>query len=178
AMMRLGLGKRSFRQERNFLAIDLPFADERFCLVVVTTTDRPAAAKDFVKAADWLAGTGFVARSGDLAMPRFSAPTRQDLTATLDVLGLGNARRSKPALQALAPGAMLSQVIQHAMIDVDEEGAEAAAATAIIGTQRSLESDDGSIHMVVDKPFIFALRDRSTGLVLVAGYVGHPPKKN
>jgi serine protease inhibitor len=30
--------------------------------------------------------------------------------------------------------------------------------------------------MTVDKPFIFALRDRSTGLILVAGYVGHPPK--
>jgi serine protease inhibitor len=61
------------------------------------------------------------------------------------------------------------------MIDVDEEGAEAAAATAIMGT-RSLESDDGSIHMVVDKPFIYALRDSVTGLILVAGYVGHPPK--
>jgi serpin B len=176
AMMRLGLGKRSFRKEHNFLAVDLPFADERFSLVVVTTTDRPAAAKDFAKASDWLAGAGFVARSGDLELPRFSATSQQDLTSTLDALGLGNARRSKTALQGLTPGTMLSEVIQHAMIEVDEEGAEAAAATAIMGT-RSLESDDG-IHMTVDKPFIFALRDRSTGLVLVAGYVGHPPKKS
>ena len=30
--------------------------------------------------------------------------------------------------------------------------------------------------MIVDKPFIFALRDRATGLILVAGYVGHAPK--
>jgi serine protease inhibitor len=30
--------------------------------------------------------------------------------------------------------------------------------------------------MVVDKPFVFALRDGTTGLILVAGYVGHPPK--
>ena len=31
-------------------------------------------------------------------------------------------------------------------------------------------------HVVVDKPFIYALRDSVTGLILVAGYVGHPPK--
>jgi serine protease inhibitor len=100
-MMRLGLGKRSFRQEHNFLAVDLPFADERFSLVVVTTTDQPAAA-NFAKAADWLAGAGFVARSGNLALPRFSAASRQDLTPTLDALGLANSRRSKTALQGIA----------------------------------------------------------------------------
>jgi serpin B len=176
AMMRLGSGKRLFRQEHNFVGVDLPFADERFSLVVVTTTDRPAAAKDFAKAADWLSGAGFVARSGDLALPRFSASSRQDLTSALDALGLGNARRSKTALQGIAPGATLSEVIQHAMIDVEEEGAEAAAATAIMAT-RSVESDD-ALHMVVDKPFIYALRDSVTGLVIMAGYVGHPPKGN
>ena len=60
------------------------------------------------------------------------------------------------------------------MIDADEEGAEAAAATAVI-VGRSLEIDD-AYHMVVDKPFLFALRDRQSGLILVAGYVGHAPK--
>jgi serine protease inhibitor len=30
--------------------------------------------------------------------------------------------------------------------------------------------------MIVDKPFVFALRDRKTGLILFMGYVGAPPK--
>ena len=60
------------------------------------------------------------------------------------------------------------------MIDIDEEGAEAAAATAVISS-RALGTD-GAIHMVVDKPFVYALRDKVTGLILVAGYVGQPPK--
>jgi serpin B len=30
------------------------------------------------------------------------------------------------------------------------------------------------VKMVVDKPFVFALRDRETGLILMSGYVGRP----
>jgi serine protease inhibitor len=135
AMMRLGLAKRSFRQERNFVAVDLPFADERFSLMVVTTTDKPAPAKEFGKIAGWLSGAGFTSRSGDLALPRFSLAGREELMPALDALGLDKARHAATALQGLAPGAMLSQVVQRAMIDVDEEGAEAAAATAIMGSR-------------------------------------------
>jgi serine protease inhibitor len=42
-------------------------------------------------------------------------------------------------------------------------------------TTRSLAPDD-HVKMVVDKPFVFALRDRKTGLILFMGYVGAPPK--
>lgn len=178
AMMRLGRAIRAFRQDRkgehNFVAIDLPFADKRFSLVVVTTTDKAAAARDFAPAAAWLTGTGFTAQAGDLAMPRFSASGREDLMPVLNALGLDKARHAVIALQGFAPGAMLSQVVQRAMIEIDEEGAEAAAATAVMSS-RTLGADD-AIHMVVEKPFIYALRDKVTGLILVAGYVGQPPK--
>jgi serine protease inhibitor len=178
AMMRLSPATRAFRQERhhgrNFVAIDLPFSDERFSLVVVTTTDRLASAKEFAPVAGWLAGAGFKLRSGDLALPRFSTSGREDLMPTLDTLGLDKARHAATALQGFAPGAMLSQVIQRATIEVDEEGAEAAAATAVTAS-RMLDNDE-TLHMVVDKPFVYALRDSATGLILVAGYMGQPPK--
>jgi serine protease inhibitor len=178
AMMRSGRGIRAFRQERkdghSFVAIDLPFVDERFSLVVVTTTDKAAPAREFARAAAWLTGVGFTAQTGDLAMPRFSASGREDLMPVLDALGLDKARHAATALQGFAPGAMLSQVVQRAMIEIDEEGAEAAAASAVMSS-RALGADD-AIHMVVDKPFVYALRDKGTGLILVAGYVGQPPK--
>jgi serine protease inhibitor len=182
-MMRLAKGSRSFRQEkvgdrnneRNFVAIDLPFADERFSLVVVTTTGRPAAVKEFAPVASWLSGGDrFTPHSGDLELPRFSAAAREDLLKVLDGLGLEKARKSPLALAGFGPGVDLSQVTQRTIIEVNEEGAEAAAATAVIGT-RMLLTDD-SIHMVVDKPFIYALRDKTTGLILIAGYAGQAPK--
>jgi serine protease inhibitor len=180
AMMHLGKAIRAFRQERNqeldFVAVDLPFADQRSSLVVVTTADRPASAKQFAPVADWLSGSGFNLRSGDVALPRFSVSAREDLMPVLDALGLDKARHTDTALQGFAPGAMLSEVLQRTVVEVDEEGAEAAAATSA-SMSRSLEADD-AIHMVVDKPFIYALRDSVTGLILAAGYVGQGPKGN
>jgi serine protease inhibitor len=93
----------------------------------------------------------------------------------LDALGLDKVLRAATALQALRRGAMQSRVVQCVMIEIDEEGAGAAAATAVMSS-RMLGADDG-IHMVVDKPFIYAPRDKATGPTLAAGYVAEPPKK-
>lgn len=174
AMMRLPEAQRAYRTDKNFVGVDLPFSGERFSLVVVTTTDKPLPAKGFAKAADWLSGSGFAQRKGDLAMPRFQASGRSDLLPALDAMGLDKERHSATALADFGQGTVLSQVVQRAMIEVDEEGAEAAAATAVMAT-RALEQDE-VLHMIVDKPFIFALRDREAGVILVAGYVGHAPK--
>jgi serine protease inhibitor len=180
-MMHLSKATRIFQQEqkgeRTFVAVELPFADDRFALVVVTTKEKPAAARDFAPVAAWLSGSsgsGFRLLSGDLALPRFAAAGGGDLTKALDALGLKEARRAANSLPLFGSDVALSAVLQRAMIEVDEEGAEAAAATVAIGT-RTLEADD-SIHMTVDKPFIYALRDKSTGLILIAGYMGTTPK--
>src|SRR5271170_4195834 len=173
-MMRLPEAQQSFRQEKDLIAVDLPFAGDRFSLIVVTSTKAPKTAKEFSEAATWLSGEGFAPHKGDISLPRFSLQASSSLLPTLEKAGLGDGLKSPTALAAFGAGAKLTQVAQRAMIDVDEEGAEAAAATAVI-VGRSLEIDD-AYHMVVDKPFLFALRDRQSGLILVAGYVGHAPK--
>ena len=187
AMMHLAGSTRLFRQktvatgagrhrsEREFVAIDLPFADERFSLVVATTTGKPASIGDFAPVAEWLSGKGFAAHSGDLALPRFAAASREDLLRAVDGLGLEKARTQPGALAGFGPDVVLSQVTQRTMIEVTEEGAEAAAATVATGV-RSLVTGDTAIHMVVDKPFVYALRDTATGVILIAGYVGRAPK--
>jgi serine protease inhibitor len=171
AMMHLSKAPHAYRTAEGFVGVDLPFANERYSLVVVTTTEKPAKVADFTPVKDWLSGEGFEARKGDVLLPRFKLSGRFDLLPTLDALGLDKGRHSPKALAHFGQGSALSRVVQRAMIEVDEEGATAAAATAVLGKR----AVDDSLHMVVDKPFIFALLDRETGLVLVAGYVGHAP---
>jgi serine protease inhibitor len=56
---------------------------------------------------------------------------------------------------------------------VDEEGTEAAAATGMVMETASLKPREPE-RLVVDRPFLFALRDRDSGLVLMSGYIAKP----
>ena len=66
----------------------------------------------------------------------------------------------------------ISDVIHQAFISVDEEGTEAAAATAVMmaGSAAPLEP----VTLTLDRPFLFLIRDEPTGSVLFAGRVSDP----
>lgn len=160
------------RTDGRLVAVDLPYQDPAFSLVVVTTVDKPGPVSAFERAAEWLAGQKFEETSGELSMPRFEASGSFDLLPTLDALGLKAGRGSRTALSGLMEGPQsISRILQKSVLKVDEEGSEAAVATAVVGS-RSIKSK--AFSMTVDKPFVFALRDRTTGAVLLAGYVSEP----
>jgi serpin B len=176
-MMHHATGKFRFRQDERFVAVDLDYATDGFGITIVTTKDKPARAREFAGVVGagvmgWLGGDGFTSSNGELALPRFSLTGKVELIAALDALGLRRARQSPAAFRGLSPvPQVITRVVQKTELRVDEAGTEAAAATAVT-TTRALQVD--YVKMVVDKPFVFALRDGGTGLILLAGYVGRP----
>jgi serine protease inhibitor len=60
----------------------------------------------------------------------------------------------------------IDKILQHAFIEVNEKGTEAAAATAVKVVKRSIEK---SIDIVLNRPFIFLITDKSNGLILFNG---------
>lgn len=74
-----------------------------------------------------------------------------------------------------ADGLLISDVFQQVRVQVDEEGTRAAAVTEVMMAM-SAGVDDGPqpIEFTVDRPFLFALVDRPTGVVLFAGAVVDP----
>lgn len=171
-MMHAGDRKFAFQRDERFVAVELMFQTD-YRLVVITTLDRPVPASEFKPVTGWLGGSGFAPGDGELALPRFSCSSSADLLDAMDAMGLAEARKRPDALARLvAVPQTISQIIQRTELKVDEEGAEAAAATAVT-TTRGLPSSD-YVKMTVDKPFMFALRDPSSGLILLQGYVGDP----
>ena len=84
-------GKFLFRQAQKdpIVAVDLPFADGRFALVLVTRTDKPATAGELAAAAQgWLGGDDFSEAPGELAVPRLELSKSHDLLAVLDSAGV------------------------------------------------------------------------------------------
>ena len=67
----------------------------------------------------------------------------------------------------------ISDVLHKATITVDEEGTEAAAATAVIMARSSIPINE-PISLVLDRPFMFSIMHNPTGTVLFMGRVVQP----
>ncbi len=69
----------------------------------------------------------------------------------------------------------IDNVIHQASITVDEEGTEAAAATAVIvGVTSAPMEPSTPVEMTIDRPFVFMIRDTTTGTILFVGRIVHP----
>lgn len=104
-----------------------------------------------------------------LHLPKFELEKQNDLKDNLTILGL-HELFSRADLSGVTetPGLFVSDVVQRAVVKVDEEGTEAAAVTAVVSGIRS----GLSIPVVkVDHPFLFFIRNRITGEIFFAGQV-------
>lgn len=109
--------------------------------------------------------------SVNVEMPKFDFKTRQSLNETLAALGLAEAFSSRADFSALRAGGglQITDVVHEAVIKTDEAGTEAAAATGVVIGVTSVPS-----FVQIDRPFVFAIRDRATGALLFMGRVVDP----
>jgi serpin B len=111
----------------------------------------------------------------NLSMPKFEFRTQAGLTDTLRALGIEGAfdlRTADFSRMTTDEDLFISDVIHEAFIAVDEEGTEAAAATAVV--MRTASAPLEIVELNIDRPFLFALRDVETGAILFLGRVTNP----
>ena len=68
----------------------------------------------------------------------------------------------------------LGAVVHQAMVDVNEEGTEAAAATAVAMTAGAAPMPEKPVVFRADHPFLFVIRDTRSGVVLFIGRLVRP----
>jgi serpin B len=114
-------------------------------------------------------------RTAHVALPRFSSSCSLDLKGPLEVLGVRRAFQPGAEFSAmLAPPAealAIGMIVQQTRLEVDEQGATAAAATAV-GMYGLEARDEPRISM--SHPFLFLIRDTRTGLLLFIGRMVDP----
>jgi serpin B len=111
----------------------------------------------------------------DLTLPRFKIETKSDLSSVLAQMGMPLAfDPNRGAFSGITTQEQLyiSAVVHQANIAVDEKGTEASAATAVEIEAFALPAQRVTLH--VDRPFIFAVQDTSTGAILFLGRVVDP----
>jgi serpin B len=157
--------------------IELPYVGDEVGMVVLLP--REGSFEEFTASlsADGLATLlGEMERTdGSISLPKFSLESSLDLGATLSDLGMSHAFSSSADFRGMADtektGESLSidSVLQKCVIDVDENGTEAAAATAVeVGVT---SAPLNPFEMTVERPFLFLIRHKPTNTILFLGRV-------
>jgi serpin B len=174
-MMRLTAGLDYLRAD-GYQAVLLPYKASRLAMAVVLP-DGPLSA--LAPRLDGGLGPlleGTARRSVALSLPKYRQRASFGLIPVLRQLGVNDAFTSAADFTGItsAQRLLISAVVHQAYIDVDEQGTEAAAATAITMRPMAMRRGPGPIRMVVDRPFLFAIVDTATGLPLFVGHVVRP----
>jgi serpin B len=113
-----------------------------------------------------------------LSLPKFDIASALKLEESLSRLGMRSAFTDRADFSAMTSQehVALSHVLHQANITVDENGTVAAAATGIVAQATSAPARFE--RLVVDRPFLFFVRDLPTGAILFAGQVTDPSRKN
>lgn len=116
------------------------------------------------------------AREIELYMPKFKLRWGADLNDQLQALGMELAFRGGFAdFTRMSPEGdrlYISKVKQKSYVDVHEEGTEAAAVTSV---EIRVVCACGPQVIRIDRPFVFAIRERLSGTILFMGKIVRPP---
>ena len=106
-----------------------------------------------------------------VSLPKFKLECEMDLTDMLRDMGMSLAFSNSADFSKLSPTSLcIDFVKQKTYIDVNEEGTEAAAVTAI-GMRTTSVAPDVTVDFTADHPFFYLIRSDSTGDILFIGQV-------
>jgi serpin B len=122
----------------------------------------------------WLGDLG--TRNVQVSLPKFRAESEFSLRQALSAMGMPTSFTDKADFSGIAlnRGLAISEVVHKAFVDVSEQGTEAAAATGIAMHATAMRTVEQPVVFRADHPFLFLIRDTSSGVVLFIGRLMNP----
>ncbi|KAF2894701.1 hypothetical protein ILUMI_11472 [Ignelater luminosus] len=176
--------KFNYMEDENLDAkiLELPYNNQDVSMVIIlpNAVDGIANLEKKMESVDF-AGLTRHMRSVevDVSLPRFKIETTIDLKDVLQQMGLVSIFESEADFSEISESTVplyVSKVIQKAFIEVNEEGAEAAAATAVVIMARSMPIRQQKREFRADHPFIIALlhKQSPSASILFVGRISNP----
>jgi serpin B len=170
----------AFRSARGegWEAVELPYLGDELALDVIVPTTTLAELEQSMTAARIDEVATALDKSPDeavaVSLPQFAFTTTHELQDPLTRLGLDVAFTRDADFSGVTSDEVLSlsHVAYQGFIKVDEEGTDPSPDTAT--AQPTTGTSAGSRRIVVDQPFVFLVRDRPTGSILMIGRVVAP----
>jgi len=167
-----------------FQALVMPYSGKTLSMVIILpkAVDGLAALEKTLTAetlAQWLAEADKQAEiETEVFVPRFKLETGYDLVPPCQALGIKDAfDADKADFRGMGwpkGGLWIAQIKHKAYVDVNEEGTEAAGATAV-----EMQTASAPRYPVfrADHPFLFVIRDHATDSILFVGRLSDPTKQ-
>jgi serpin B len=157
--------------------LSMPYGGKAFSMTVMLPVEGKSTDSLLVgfDATKWQnIQTGMTGREVQVFMPRLKVENKFMLKETLEDMGMPVAFTPMANFSGISDSpVMISDVIHKTYVTVDEEGTEAAAVTAV---QFEYTSIPEYKLFNVNRPFVFIISEKSTGVILFAGKIGNPAK--
>jgi serpin B len=164
------------RWDADHTVLDLWYGGRAYSMTIVVPSD-PAAIDELARTvgqAEWNAWVaGLDSTTTLVGIPRFTLEYQITLNDVLKALGMeaafDDAQADFTNLYAGPERAFISEVRHKTFVDVNEEGTEAAAVTSV-----EIRFESAPPRLVVNRPFLFAIRENYSGTILFMGKIVHP----
>lgn len=178
-MMNQPSGRLPYREDEEVQLVGLPYKEASLSMLVVLPR-KPDGLADVeasltaAKIQGW--ATNLSPTAVNLSLPRFQSTAEFELKDVLSALGMPDAFDPSKADFSGITGdrdVILSAVVHKAFVEVEEKGTEAAAATAVVGLRMSAIPRPPVVFRA-DRPFLYLIRDMTTGAILFIGRLARP----
>lgn len=176
-MMKMGSERLLYNHGQNFKAVSLPYMSPDFAMTIVMP-ELDSFNEFESRLTPEILNTiisNMYSEQVELEMPKFDFETTINAKTALKNLGMEEAFIAETAdFSGITEDEdlFITDVLHKATITVDEEGTEAAAATAVIVGLKSMPPEP--ISLKIDQPFMFFIQHQPTGSILFMGRVTQP----
>lgn len=169
-----------YAEDDSLQVLEFPYTQNELSMIIILprkVDGLPAVEKTID--AKWIAGLSRqrAKREVNLSLPKFTMSAQFELARVLADMGMPlafDAQRADFSGMTSKEGLMISRVIHQAFVDVNEEGTEAAAATGVVMMPMSAAIPQPPVVFKADHPFVFLIRQTSSGNILFMGKVTNP----
>ncbi len=173
-MMSLSNGTIPSYGDERVKCVDLPYGNGAFSMMIMMPSRMDDSLDDLVASLDGDMYSeivdGLYDKSWPVSIPRWKQECEFGLNDAVANLGI---RRifGEGSLTGINddPRLVVSEIRQKTFVEVNEEGTEAAAVT-IVG----IETTSVPPSFIADRPFLYLIRERSTGAILFMGRMDNP----
>jgi len=166
-----------YRKGSGYQAVQLPYMGGHLamCVFFPDFGYSPARLLKIMNGDKWQHVTmpGFDEHPGLVVLPKFKLETTMALVPSLQALGMKAAFTPSADFSGMfSDPHQLSEVRQKAFVEVNEQGTEATAVTEIGVAVSGIEpAPPNPFEMIVDRPFLFAIVDNWSEMILFMGVV-------